>query len=108
MNIEVTRLREENCYIRFLACDPRGWNGTAFGGAKTNTLVPEIVAWHVNGEIYTDGVITPKLSFDAINRGLDLMHAERSIRSALAFQVFPASRFAQRMPSPLQKDVKIS
>ena len=59
-------------------------------------------------EIYTDGLITPKLSLNAINGGFYLMHVRKSIRSVVVFQASPASRFVQRMPSPLQKDVKIS
>ena len=53
------QIKRGNYYTRFLACDPRGWNGTTFGETKSNTLVPKIVNWYVDGEIYTDGVITP-------------------------------------------------
>ena len=84
------------------------WKGTAFGVARSNTHVSKIVEWYTDGEIYTDDVITLKLLLDPIKGGFDLMHAERAIRNVVVFQVSPASRFVQRIPSPLQKDVKIS
>ncbi|MEM1195825.1 MAG: S-(hydroxymethyl)glutathione dehydrogenase/class III alcohol dehydrogenase [Pseudomonadota bacterium] len=63
----------------------RNWRGTAFGGAKGRTDVPEIVDWYMNGKIAIDPMITHRLTLDEINTGFDLMHAGESIRSVVVF-----------------------
>src|SRR3546814_9781445 len=59
----------------------RNWRGTAFGGAKGRTDVPQIVDWYMNGRIQIDPIITHVLSLAAINKGFDLMPAGERIRS---------------------------
>ena len=63
----------------------RVWKGTAFGGAKGRTDVPQIVDWYMDGKINIDDLITHKLSLEEINRGFDLMHAGESIRSVVVY-----------------------
>jgi S-(hydroxymethyl)glutathione dehydrogenase/alcohol dehydrogenase len=63
----------------------RVWKGTAFGGAKGRRDVPKIVDWYMNGKINIDDLITHKLKLDDINKGFDLMHAGKSIRSVVVF-----------------------
>ena len=63
----------------------RGWKGTAFGGAKGRTDVPQIVDWYMDGKINIDDLITHELSLEEINRGFDLMHAGESIRSVVVY-----------------------
>jgi S-(hydroxymethyl)glutathione dehydrogenase/alcohol dehydrogenase len=63
----------------------RVWKGTAFGGAKGRTDVPKIVDWYMNGKIEIDSMITHKLSLEEINKGFDLMHEGKSIRSVVVF-----------------------
>ncbi|MEO0872432.1 MAG: zinc-binding dehydrogenase, partial [Pseudomonadota bacterium] len=63
----------------------RNWRGTAFGGAKGRTDVPEIVDWYMNGKIAIDPMITHRLSLEEINTGFDLMHAGESIRSVVVY-----------------------
>lgn len=63
----------------------RVWKGTAFGGAKGRTDVPKIVDWYMNGKIEIDPMITHVLTLDEINRGFDLMHEGKSIRSVVVF-----------------------
>jgi S-(hydroxymethyl)glutathione dehydrogenase/alcohol dehydrogenase len=63
----------------------RVWKGSAFGGAKGRTDVPNIVDWYMNGKIAIDPMITHVLSLEEINRGFDLMHAGESIRSVVVF-----------------------
>ena len=63
----------------------RVWKGTAFGGAKGRTDVPQIVDWYMDGKINIDDLITHQLSLEDINRGFDLMHAGESIRSVVAY-----------------------
>ena len=63
----------------------RVWKGTAFGGARGRTDVPQIVDWYMDGKIEIDPMITHTLSLDAINDGFDLMHAGESIRSVVVY-----------------------
>jgi len=63
----------------------RVWKGTAFGGAKGRRDVPKIVDWYMDGKINIDDLITHKLKLDEINKGFDLMHEGKSIRSVVVF-----------------------
>ncbi len=63
----------------------RVWKGTAFGGARGRTDVPKIVDWYMAGKIEIDPMITHTLSLDEINKGFDLMHEGKSIRSVVVY-----------------------
>ena len=63
----------------------RVWKGTAFGGAKGRRDVPKIVDWYMDGRINIDDLITHKLALADINKGFDLMHEGKSIRSVVVF-----------------------
>jgi S-(hydroxymethyl)glutathione dehydrogenase/alcohol dehydrogenase len=63
----------------------RVWKGSAFGGARGRTDVPQIVEWYMDGKIEIDPMITHTLSLDQINTGFDLMHAGESIRSVVVY-----------------------
>ncbi|MEL6586272.1 MAG: S-(hydroxymethyl)glutathione dehydrogenase/class III alcohol dehydrogenase [Pseudomonadota bacterium] len=63
----------------------RVWRGTAFGGARGRTDVPQIVDWYMDGKIEIDPMITHTLALEDINKGFDLMHAGESIRSVVVY-----------------------
>jgi S-(hydroxymethyl)glutathione dehydrogenase/alcohol dehydrogenase len=63
----------------------RVWRGTAFGGARGRTDVPKIVDWYMNGKIQIDPMITHTLPLTEINKGFDLMHEGKSIRSVVVY-----------------------
>jgi len=63
----------------------RVWKGTAFGGARGRTDVPKIVDWYMAGKIEIDPMITHTLKLDEINKGFDLMHEGKSIRSVVVY-----------------------
>ena len=63
----------------------RSWRGTAFGGARGRTDVPKIVDWYMDGKIQIDPMITHTLPLEDINKGFDLMHEGKSIRSVVVF-----------------------
>ena len=63
----------------------RVWKGTAFGGARGRTDVPKIVDWYMEGKIQIDPMITHSFYLDDINKGFDLMHEGKSIRSVVVF-----------------------
>jgi S-(hydroxymethyl)glutathione dehydrogenase / alcohol dehydrogenase len=63
----------------------RVWKGTAFGGARGRTDVPKIVDWYMNKKIEIDPMITHTMPLTDINKGFDLMHAGKSIRSVVIY-----------------------
>jgi S-(hydroxymethyl)glutathione dehydrogenase/alcohol dehydrogenase len=63
----------------------RVWRGTAFGGARGRTDVPEIVDWYMEGKINIDDLITHQMPLDDINTAFDLMHSGESIRSVVVY-----------------------
>jgi S-(hydroxymethyl)glutathione dehydrogenase / alcohol dehydrogenase len=63
----------------------RSWRGTAFGGARGRTDVPKIVDWYMDGKIQIDPMITHTMPLEDINKGFDLMHEGKSIRSVVVY-----------------------
>ena len=63
----------------------RVWRGTAFGGARGRTDVPRIVDWYMDGKINIDDLITHTMPLEDINKGFDLMHEGKSIRSVVMY-----------------------
>ncbi len=63
----------------------RVWRGTAFGGARGRTDVPQIVDWYMDGKINIDDLITHVMPLEKINEAFDLMHQGESIRSVITF-----------------------
>ena len=63
----------------------RVWKGTAFGGARGRTDVPQIVDWYMEGKINIDDLITHTMPLDEINGAFDLMHEGKSIRSVVVY-----------------------
>src|SRR6266702_4641373 len=63
----------------------RVWKGTAFGGARGRTDVPKIVDWYMDGKIEIDPMITHTMPLPEINKGFDLMHEGKSIRSVVVY-----------------------
>ena len=61
----------------------RVWRGTAFGGARGRSDVPEIVDWYMEGKINIDDLITHQMPLDDINKAFELMHSGESIRSVV-------------------------
>jgi S-(hydroxymethyl)glutathione dehydrogenase/alcohol dehydrogenase len=47
--------------------------------------VPQIVDWYMDGKINIDDLITHTLKLDDINKGFDLMHEGKSIRSVVVY-----------------------
>jgi len=67
----------------------RVWRGTAFGGVKGRSELPEYIEKYLAREIVIDDFITHNLPLDKINDAFDLMHQGESIRSVVHFQNSP-------------------
>jgi len=63
----------------------RTWMGTAFGGWKSRTQVPELVARYMNKEVMLDEYITHTMPFAEINKAFDLLHEGACLRCVMMF-----------------------
>src|SRR3546814_18731739 len=62
----------------------RSWRGTAFGGMRGRTAVPQIVEWYMDGKIDIDSLITHTLPLERINEGFDLMQDDKFTRTVVS------------------------
>lgn len=63
----------------------RVWRGTAFGGVKGRSELPEYVERYLAGEFKLEDFITHILALEKINDAFDLMHKGESIRSVIHY-----------------------
>lgn len=63
----------------------RVWRGSAFGGVKGRSELPEIVERYMAGEFALDDFITHTMGLEDINESFDLMHEGKSIRTVIHF-----------------------
>jgi S-(hydroxymethyl)glutathione dehydrogenase/alcohol dehydrogenase len=63
----------------------RVWRGTAFGGVKGRSELPDYVERYLNGEFKLSDFITHTMALDHINEAFDLMHEGKSIRSVIHY-----------------------
>ncbi len=63
----------------------RVWRGTAFGGVKGRSELPDYVERYLKGEFELDTFITHTMPLEQINEAFDLMHEGKSIRTVIHF-----------------------
>ncbi|WP_019614952.1 S-(hydroxymethyl)glutathione dehydrogenase/class III alcohol dehydrogenase [Psychromonas ossibalaenae] len=63
----------------------RVWRGSAFGGVKGRSELPELVERYMAGEFKLSDFITHTMDLDSINDAFDLMHSGESIRTVIHF-----------------------
>lgn len=63
----------------------RVWRGSAFGGVKGRSELPEIVERYMSGEFALNDFITHTMGLEDINKAFDLMHEGKSIRSVIHY-----------------------
>ncbi|WP_172633696.1 S-(hydroxymethyl)glutathione dehydrogenase/class III alcohol dehydrogenase [Nitrosococcus oceani] len=63
----------------------RVWRGSAFGGVKGRSELPEYVERYLKGEFKLDDFITHTMGLEDINKAFDLMHQGKSIRSVIHY-----------------------
>ena len=61
----------------------RVWRGSAFGGVKGRSELPDIVNKYMAGEFGLQEFITHTMGLDEVNHAFDLMHEGKSIRSVI-------------------------
>ncbi|MDP0589570.1 MAG: S-(hydroxymethyl)glutathione dehydrogenase/class III alcohol dehydrogenase [Candidatus Endonucleobacter bathymodioli] len=63
----------------------RVWRGSAFGGVKGRSELPEYVEKYLKGEFELKNFITHTMSLEDINESFELMHRGKSIRTVINF-----------------------
>lgn len=63
----------------------RVWRGSAFGGVKGRTELPDYVQRYLDGEFKLSTFITHTMGLEQINDAFDLMHEGKSIRSVVHY-----------------------
>ena len=63
----------------------RVWRGSAFGGVRGRTELPDYVERYLKGEFELDTFITHTMGLEDINKAFDLMHEGKSIRSVILY-----------------------
>ncbi|PIA15201.1 alcohol dehydrogenase, class III [Coemansia reversa NRRL 1564] len=64
----------------FMLVTGRVWKGSAFGGVKGRTQLPEFVQMYLNGKLNIDDYVTNEFGLEDINKGLEAMHNPECIR----------------------------
>ena len=63
----------------------RVWRGSAFGGVKGRSQLPDYVERYLKGEIKVDEMVSQTISLDEIQKGFDDMESGRVIRSVIVY-----------------------
>jgi S-(hydroxymethyl)glutathione dehydrogenase/alcohol dehydrogenase len=69
----------------FLLVTGRSWRGTAFGGTRGRTQLPQYVGRYLSGRIKIDELVTATLPLEEINTAFDLMHRGEAIRTVIRY-----------------------
>ncbi|MBZ2187663.1 S-(hydroxymethyl)glutathione dehydrogenase/class III alcohol dehydrogenase [Alcanivorax sp. JB21] len=83
--IGVAGAGEEIATRPFQLVTGRVWRGSAFGGVKGRTQLPDYVERYMSGEIRIDEFVTHTMGLEKINEAFDLMHEGKSIRSVIIY-----------------------
>ncbi|WP_153447624.1 S-(hydroxymethyl)glutathione dehydrogenase/class III alcohol dehydrogenase [Vibrio algicola] len=63
----------------------RVWKGSAFGGVKGRSQLPDYVERYMQGEFKLNDFITHTMGLEEINTAFDLMHEGKSIRTVIHY-----------------------
>lgn len=69
----------------FLLVTGRSWRGTAFGGTRGRTQLPQYVDRYLSGRIKIDELVTATLPLEEINTAFELMHRGEAIRTVIRY-----------------------
>lgn len=83
--IGVAAAGEELSVIPRYLITGRHLTGTAFGGAKSRTRVPQIVDWYMEGKVRVDDLISRTLSLEHIHAAFAYLERTEGIRSVVLF-----------------------
>jgi len=61
----------------------KAWRGTAFGGTRGRTQLPQYVEKYLQGILKVDEFVTGELPLSEINEAFHLMHQGKAIRTVI-------------------------
>ncbi|KAJ1991011.1 NAD/NADP dependent alcohol dehydrogenase [Coemansia spiralis] len=67
----------------FMLVTGRVWMGSAFGGVKGRTQLPEFVKMYLDGRLNIDDYVTDEFDMADINKGFEAMHSASCIRPVI-------------------------
>eukprot|EP00808_Paulinella_micropora_P029852 g16709.t1 len=84
--IGVAAAGEEISTRPFQLVTGRSWTGTAFGGLKSRTEVPQLVNRYLSGELPIDHFITHNFTgVDQVNAAVDALHSGKCLRAVVHY-----------------------
>ena len=83
--IGVAGARQEISTRPFQLVTGRVWRGTAFGGVRGRSELPDYVERYLAGEFKLSDFITHTMPLEQINEAFELMHEGKSIRSVVHY-----------------------
>ena len=83
--IGVAGAGQEISTLPFQLVTGRVWRGSAFGGVKGRSQLPQYVERYLTGEIKIDPLITYTFPLEDINEAFEVMHQGKSIRSIILY-----------------------
>ncbi|XP_074444871.1 alcohol dehydrogenase 1-like isoform X2 [Larus michahellis] len=73
------------CFDPMLVLSGRTWKGTLLGRWNMRDCIPKLVASYLEKKFNSDVLITRTLPIAKVNKGFELLHAGKSIRTVLLF-----------------------
>ncbi|KAJ1836870.1 S-(hydroxymethyl)glutathione dehydrogenase, partial [Coemansia sp. RSA 2708] len=67
----------------FMLVTGRVWKGSAFGGVKGRTQLPDFVKMYIEGTLNIDDYVTNEFDLADINKGFEAMHGASCIRPVI-------------------------
>ncbi len=83
--IGVAPAGQELCFVPRLLIAGRRLIGTAFGGVKGRTQLPELTDWYMDGKIKIDELVTKEIPLDQINWAFEEMAKDAAYRFVIRY-----------------------
>ena len=74
---------QEICTRPFQVVIGKAWRGTAFGGTRGRTQLPQYVDKYLEGKLKVDEFVTFTMPIDEVNEAFHLMHEGKALRSVV-------------------------
>jgi S-(hydroxymethyl)glutathione dehydrogenase/alcohol dehydrogenase len=78
--IGVAKTGEEVCLVPRMLIAGRVLTGTAFGGCKGRTQLPQLVDYYMEGTLKIDELVTKEIPLEEINNAFELMKQDQGYR----------------------------
>jgi S-(hydroxymethyl)glutathione dehydrogenase/alcohol dehydrogenase len=83
--IGVARTGEDVCVTPRMLIAGRVLTGTAFGGVRGRTQLPQLIDWYMEGKIDVDSLVTETIPLEKINEAFDRMKRDEGYRFVVRY-----------------------